>query len=124
MLIINLMSFQPGILITLFFGHWVGDYLFQTTQMATTKSKSFKWLNIHVLVYTTTILVFSFFILSREIWWRFALLNGILHWITDFFTSKLANHYAGNLRVFYPIIGFDQFIHIATLLLTLYILKQ
>jgi Protein of unknown function (DUF3307) len=113
------MNFQAETLIVLFFGHWVGDYLFQTSNMAVQKSSSIKWLGLHVLTYTVTLSAFSFVFFPLGVWWKFVLLNGLLHGITDFFTSRIAKQYAGTPRVFYPILGFDQFIHLATLVYTL-----
>lgn len=98
--------------------HWVGDYLFQSTRMAVEKSSSFKWLTTHVATYTGVILAFSIFLFP----WKTAILyvgiNGLLHFITDFFTSKLAAKHQDNARIFYPILGFDQLVHGLCLYLT------
>jgi len=51
---------------------------------------------------------------------EFLLLNAVLHFVTDFFTSRLAVKYKLNPRIFYSIIGFDQLIHTVTLMVTMY----
>lgn len=106
-------------LIVLFFAHWVGDFLLQTSEMATNKSRSLKWLTLHVSIYSLVLLFFSALVLDwRTLGW-FILVNAILHWITDFFTSRLALKYQEQPKVFYPILGFDQLIHYSCLVVTL-----
>ena len=106
-------------LVIILFGHWVGDYLFQTNKMAQLKSSSIHWLSIHALVYTLTLTLFSFLVLPLEFALQFSIMNGAIHWMTDFFTSKLSSKYRGRPRIFFPILGFDQFIHSITLVMTL-----
>ncbi len=106
-------------IVTLLFGHWVADFLFQTEKMALGKSHSIKWLALHVLVYTVVLCVFCFFLLSWKVALLFAALNGLLHGLTDLLTSRLTALYKDNRRIFFLIIGLDQFIHSATLLITL-----
>jgi hypothetical protein len=105
-------------LIILFLGHWVGDYLFQSSKMAQQKRISIKWLSIHVGVYSLVLFIFSFFLLDLTTCLKFVGVNAVLHWITDFFTSKLSSKFSDRPRIFYPVIGFDQLIHIATLVYT------
>jgi hypothetical protein len=104
------------VVFVLLFIHWIGDFLFQTSAMATQKATSIKWLSIHVTVYTATLLFFSVWLLDTEIAIQFSLLNGALHWITDFFTSKLMARYLQRPRIYYPLMGFDQLIHQGCLL--------
>jgi hypothetical protein len=113
------MSDELTTLLVIFFSHWVGDYLFQTTPMALRKGTSLYWLSLHVLVYTGTILVFSAFVLGGMSALKFGMMSGALHWIVDFFTSRIAPRVIHRPRVYYPLIGFDQFLHIASLLITL-----
>lgn len=107
-------------LIVILLGHWVGDYLLQGNIIADQKSKSIRWLTIHVLVYTITLIVFSLFLFSWADALRLSFLNGIFHFITDLFTSRLSSKCKLNPRIFYTIIGFDQLIHTATLIATTY----
>ncbi|MEM1257514.1 MAG: DUF3307 domain-containing protein [Bacteroidota bacterium] len=95
--------------------HWVGDYVLQTSPMATKKHKSLKWLLLHVLTYTVVLLGLSQFVFSWQVGLGYAVFNGALHLTTDFFTSKLAAKFQENPRVFYPVLGFDQLIHISCL---------
>ncbi|MDL5049186.1 DUF3307 domain-containing protein [Oscillatoria amoena NRMC-F 0135] len=104
-------------LITILFAHWVADFLFQTEAMALNKSKSMKWLTVHVLTYTIVLLGFSLLLLDWRAALLFAGINGALHGVTDFFTSKLTTVYHHNRRVFFIIIGLDQFIHAAALVM-------
>ncbi len=105
-------------IVTLLFAHWVADFLFQTNAMALNKSISVKWLTLHVLTYMAIMLIFVFLLLPWETALIFAGVNGVLHWMTDFFTSKLTTAYKDDRRNFFLIIGLDQFIHAATLILT------
>ncbi len=98
--------------------HWMGDYAFQTSKMAVGKSRHFKWLVLHVITYTGVLLVCSFILFPPKVAISFLVINCILHGITDFFTSKLTSKYRKNPRIFYPIMGFDQFIHMVTLYVT------
>lgn len=103
------------------FIHFIADFLCQTRTMANNKSKSIKWLSIHVFVYTTvTTLSWTYF--STDIWILFQvwLITFISHWCTDFCTSKLTTYFysKNNLFAFFSVIGFDQFIHATTLILT------
>ena len=83
--------------------------------MATEKKHSLLWLARHTLTYTVVILSMSLVLFPIAISIKYTLLNGIAHGLTDYFTSKLAHRYHNDPRIFYPILGFDQFLHIATL---------
>jgi hypothetical protein len=102
----------------LLFGHWVGDFLFQSTAMATKKSKSLGWLSYHVLVYYAFIQVTAIILFDIRTAFYYAVINGILHWVVDFFTSRVAAMYYSKPRILYPIIGFDQFLHVTCLWIT------
>ncbi len=99
-------------LILIFVLHYIGDFILQTRWMGENKSKLLSALSLHILVYTATLLPFGF---------EFAIINGILHFITDFITSRLSSraYKNGNMAQFWAIIGFDQLIHTITLILTL-----
>ena len=91
--------------------HFVADFLLQTDKMATQKSKSLFWLSAHVGVYTVPFLIFG---------WRYAVFNGLAHFVTDFFTSKItAQLWKREKRhAFFAVIGLDQAIHTTTLIAT------
>lgn len=104
-----------GVIITT---HFFADFVFQSHWMATNKSKSLKALSAHVAVYTACLLLLF--------GWKFAAINGALHFITDFFTSKRTTKLWKQERWhdFFVTIGFDQGIHLWTLFLTYYWLAQ
>jgi hypothetical protein len=116
------------------FIHWVADFLFQSTWMATHKSVSSKALLLHTATYT---LIMATFIAPVFLYWDlvsffhnliiFAWSCFFFHTIQDFFTSKMtssrfrAGKYNGLTGAF-TIIGFDQFLHYVQLFLTFYFL--
>lgn len=98
--------------------HYIGDFLFQSQDIATAKSSSNLSLSIHVAIYTATILAFSFLVdftsYQRSV---LVIYSGLIHFITDYTTSRvtIAAHKKGDMTMFWDTIGFDQFIHIYTL---------
>lgn len=100
-------------LLLIFFLHWIGDFVLQSDWMAKNKSKSNKPLLLHVFIYTVTLL------LIHPLW---ALVNGVLHGVTDYFTSRLSSKLwsKGETHNFFVVIGFDQFIHAVSLVTTYY----
>ena len=111
------------ILIGLFFTHWVGDFVLQSRWMGNNKSKNWKALTAHVATYTAILLQFALIVNIHHAL-VFTFINGIVHLITDAITSRItSNLYKANkIYAFFTVIGFDQFIHCATLVLTLQIL--
>jgi predicted Abi (CAAX) family protease len=100
-------------IILLLVSHFIGDFLFQSTFMANYKSKSFIVLGLHAFLYMTPFLVFF--------GWKFAILNGILHFCVDGITSRFTSKLWAKKEQhwFFVVIGFDQLIHYTILLLTL-----
>jgi hypothetical protein len=109
---------QPIIL--LLFAHFLGDFLFQSNDMALKKAKSIKWLMIHVGAYTMALGLVALLLFPWHNWWLFVLLNGALHAFVDFFTSKIIARASQwqDKKWFYTGIGFDQFLHGACLVWT------
>jgi len=107
-------------MVAILFAHFLGDFLFQTNDMALNKSTSIKWLSLHVLAYTFSLFAVAVFILGTKGLLLFLFWNALLHWIVDFFTSKVIARLSSlsNKKWFYTMIGFDQFLHAATLIVT------
>ena len=104
--------------------HWFADFVCQTDWQAKNKSKNMDALIRHVLIYTAVFGVGTVAILgvdSIRTFLYFVLLNGILHLVTDFITSRITSHlYAkGHNHYFFVAIGFDQLIHQVTIAMTL-----
>ncbi|MEO6302379.1 MAG: DUF3307 domain-containing protein [Bacteroidia bacterium] len=116
--------------IVIFVVHFLADFVFQSSKMATGKSKSFTWLCIHVGTYAiVSLLSFGFITyyygdaLFAFYWW---LVNVILHFIVDFITSKITSKFwdQKNMRLFFVMIGFDQLIHTLCLISTFLVVKD
>ena len=115
--------------------HFIGDFFLQTNWMALNKSKDFKALLSHTLIYSLCFLWLG---------WEFALVTFLLHTGTDAVTSQLTSrwwfidlqprsldmswspypYYAGvdgfKRALFWRTIGLDQAIHLVTLPWTLH----
>ena len=112
-------------IIALLIVHWFGDFVLQTSWQATNKHKRLDALAGHVALYTLVIgiaatLLFPFNLVR---WAVFTVVNGALHFATDFVTSRISS----TLRVkqdwhrFFVVIGFDQLIHQITLAGTMWL---
>ncbi len=97
-------------LIALVWMHFLADFMLQSHKMSINKSKSNKWLLYHVLVYSLIWCVFG---------WRFWIINAILHFVVDWFTSRGTSYLWKKQEVhwFFCLVGFDQAIHLTTLIL-------
>jgi hypothetical protein len=114
-------------LLTLFFAHWMGDFVLQSDFMARNKSKRWDVLFGHVCIYTATLCAFASVAIKTPgsiNMTLFAASNFVAHFVTDAITSRMASRlYAGNkVHWFFVVIGLDQFIHAATLIYTIPIL--
>lgn len=124
------------LLIVILIVHWICDFLFQTRSMGRNKSSSLIWLFAHGIAYTIGMLailcIFEFFgpTYGFENVIPYVLVNGILHTLTDFFTSRATTycytHKINDLEHmdlweygYWCMIGFDQLIHTMTLLFTI-----
>lgn len=99
------------IMLALVWTHFVADFILQSDDMAKNKSKSNYWLSMHVAVYALPFLLFG---------WKFAIVNGIAHWLVDWWTSRINSHLwsKGKVHAFFVGVGADQAIHMTTLLVT------
>lgn len=98
-------------IILIFWLHFIADFVLQTSWMAENKSSKNFPLLVHVLVYSLPMFVFGI---------EFALVNLVLHFITDWVTSRWSKYYwkQGEVHNFFVVIGLDQAIHMTTLILT------
>ena len=110
--------------------------------MAKNKSKSNIALSVHIATYTASmmivvcfpIIIFTYFnpiytsdaflsnIVSLFIW---ALINGVFHFMTDFYTSKWSSrlYQANDFHNFFVVVGLDQMIHYLCLFATFPVLQ-
>jgi len=92
--------------------HFIADFLLQTDKMALNKSTSMKWLSSHIMAYSAPMLLLG---------WKFALINGLAHFATDFVTSKITSRLwaKGDRHGFFAVIGADQALHATVLIATI-----
>ena len=105
-----------GLLIT----HYIADFVCQSHWMASNKSKDNLALLSHVVVYSIVLLAVSlilFMSMPTHLIMLFVLLNGVLHFFTDYVTSRVTSKlYAKQAwHNFFVVIGLDQLIHQLTL---------
>ena len=102
-------------LVAIIWLHFFADFILQTDYVAINKSKNSKILLQHVTIYSIPFLWFG---------WQFALINGVLHFVTDYITSRTAGWFwqREQRHWFFVTIGFDQAIHLTTLFVTYSIL--
>ena len=102
------------LIISILFMHFILDFVCQTDEMALNKSTKFGALLFHCIVYSFFFIIFGFMVF---------IITFIQHIVIDFITSKInALLWEKNERHwFFVCIGFDQFLHISILLLTIYI---
>lgn len=103
--------------------HWVGDFVCQSHWMAINKSSQNRALALHVAVYTAVLLGGTGLIVGLKpqfVVLGFAVLNGALHFATDYFTSRWTSSLwkRGRVHDFFVVVGFDQLVHQVTLAAT------
>jgi len=123
-----MITISLGIVLLICLAHYVADFVFQTDWMAQNKSKTNYPLFVHVCTYSVVIFLILFPFFHDEIKLiLFAFLNGILHFIIDFFTSRLSSklYREGKLGSktipnfgFFSVIGLDQLLHYICLFTT------
>jgi len=110
--------------------HYIGDFLLQSREMAQNKSKSAKHLSEHVAIYSMIMTILFMLVSTNTIasdpleWFsnvgKFLTITYLTHWVTDYITSRWTSRLWKKKEEwkFFAVIGFDQLIHISTLLLT------
>jgi hypothetical protein len=107
--------------------HFLADFGLQTHDQATKKSTDVIWLTYHVAVYSLMWLFATFaYYGDLALALQFSLVTFLVHWITDFFTSRIGKPFwdKGDLHNGFVVIGFDQLLHYVQLVLTLLILTK
>ena len=106
--------------------HWFGDFILQTRWQAENKSKRLDALTRHVVNYSAFLAVVSALLFGyNDKTGLFAFANGVLHFGTDYCTSRWTSYLYKRALVhkdyygFWAVIGFDQLIHQVTLAATL-----
>jgi len=102
---------ETKILLLLVWTHFVADFILQTNYIAANKSKYTGCLLIHCIIYSIPFLIFGV---------EYAIINGMLHFIVDYFSSALTTVFYANDKIhrFWVTIGCDQAIHMTCLVLT------
>ncbi len=121
--------------------HAIADFVVQTSRQAKLKSTDTSMLTLHVITYSTCLLVTAMFLSGGALGATliFVGINGLAHWVTDFFTSRASSWAYENQdvhlyrfarlgsvtgrAVFWAIIGLDQFLHTFMLVCTMRILE-
>lgn len=115
-----------SLILSIIFVHWIADFVLQTDWQAKNKSSNFIALHAHVTTYTICLTFFAVYytinIDETFPWKKWVLVNGALHLVTDYFTSRLNTYLwnKGRVHDFFVSVGFDQVIHYACLFGTLF----
>ena|SRR5215467_3687201 len=118
---------RPLALIALLAVHWLADFVLQSHWMSVNKSKRLDALALHVITYTATLSVGSALIFGVQdlgLLLVFIGVNGILHFATDYVTSRITSRLWQQQRehLFFVVVGFDQLIHQVTLIATQWVI--
>ncbi len=111
-------------ILVLIFGHTVADFVFQTDEVAKGKSSDNGILFKHVATYICCLTLFASSIVVSTTpmlnFLGFLAINFAAHFITDYITSRLTTYFwkREDRHNFFVTIGFDQFAHLAVLLIT------
>ncbi|MGI9411065.1 MAG: DUF3307 domain-containing protein [Hyphomicrobiaceae bacterium] len=105
--------------------HWVADFILQSRWMAENKSTRLDALSLHVGVYTAVLATAAtlLFGMGMNVMW-FIAANAVLHFMTDFVTSKITSALwqRQNVHGFFAVVGLDQLLHQVALAATLVLL--
>jgi|APFre7841882654_1041346.scaffolds.fasta_scaffold00999_12 hypothetical protein len=116
---------NPGLIVWMLFAHFVADFLCQTEKMALNKSKNMMALLDHsvadYVVLLSMYLLYLFFITDVSKFNSLFFINFISHFIIDGISSRIYDWTWNNdkKRLFFKVLGFDQFLHVSILLVTI-----
>lgn len=108
-------------IITIILIHLIGDFFLQGSKLSTNKSSKMLSLLQHVGIYTLTLIILSPLWLGLTIYQglEFSLINGVLHLIVDYITSKKKlRFWSQNENRYITVVGLDQVVHILILIVT------
>lgn len=112
------------IILSILFLHWLSDFVLQTDSQARNKSSNWESLLGHTLVYSGVFLIATLaYGASLQLPVNillFPLITFITHTAIDYYTSRVNKELwdKKNVHGFFVSVGFDQFLHVAQLLLT------
>lgn len=111
------------------FAHFIADFVVQTNHQALHKSHNFGALLRHIGTYTLTLFLIMWLVMSfrfGEKIFTFAIVNGFIHLLVDFFSSKGSSYFfhKEDWHHGFVVIGFDQYLHHFILIITCYSLSQ
>lgn len=117
------------LVVFLLFVHWVGDYVLQTRKQGNTKHTDILQLFYHVQTYSLFLIAMLFVGNLTNFMGQlnplniliYGTMNFLLHFTTDFFTSRAVKRLWENKQEYqtFVVMGLDQFIHVISLLATL-----
>ena len=128
--------FELTFILVLLAIHFVADFMLQPQAVAIKKSHSILALLTHVRSYTFStgimLLIYVWLVPSLRSQltlisiFQYVVLVGLSHCLVDMFTSKVSKYFynKNDLHNFFVIIGLDQFLHQATIILFYYITIQ
>lgn len=119
-------------ILAILFIHWIADFVLQTDEQAKGKSKNWKDLLTHTIIYSISwgvpilfLFIYNHFPQPTVLAYLlpvlyFTVITFICHTITDYYTSRLnAKLWAkGDSHNFFVSVGFDQWLHYLQLFLT------
>jgi hypothetical protein len=124
---------SAGLFAYILFLHYLGDYIFQPYSMSVQKSEDHMMLLYHTIIYSGTIYLGLLFVVGVNEAITFAVLTFLAHYMVDFVTSRVISDNSSELRLdpdntkpihkrlklWGPIslLGFDQLLHQACLLI-------
>ena len=132
-----MLEYYVSFVTAMLFVHWVADFVCQTDKMAKGKSSSIGELLKHLISYAVVFTVGTFLTAlaldgkGHSEWffkdgfpafWLFVIINAGSHFFIDYVTSRASKleFDRGNAGTAFKIIGFDQFLHLAIMAVSLY----